>query len=205
MSDLVGDFFARHLSEVPALVILRGLGIDRTVAAAARAWRLGIRLVEVPVQSEQDLAALAAVVSAGRAEQRPVGAGTVTAHALVRQVAEAGAAFTVAPGLDAEVAEASLAVGLPHLPGVATPSEVHHALRLGLTWQKAFPASVLGAEWITALHGPFPEVRFVATGGIDVRNGPAFLHAGAAAVSLGSSFERAPDDAVRGLLRKPSA
>lgn len=196
------EFFAHRLSGAPVMVIARGLGPERTVAVARRAWRLGVSLVEVPVQSEPDLQALTDAVNAGRAEHRPVGAGTVTSIELVRQVADAGAVFTVAPGLDAAVAEASTERGLPHLPGVATPTDVHRALQLGLTWQKAFPASVLGSEWIAAMRGPFPQVHFVATGGIDVTNSPAFLHAGAAAVSLGSSFESADDEAVRGLVAR---
>ena len=181
------------------MVILRGTGAG-TVGLCERAWSAGVELVEVPVQSEDDLVALRAAVAAGARRGRLVGAGTVVTTELVDEVAAAGAAFTVAPGLDPVIATASLAAGLPHLPGVATPTDVHTAQRLDLPWQKAFPASVLGPAWIRALLGPFPDVRFVATGGIDVDNARAFLDAGCRAVSLGSSFADAPADAVRALV-----
>lgn len=196
-------FFAKHLSSSPALVIARGLGTERTVIVLRRAWRLGIPLVEVPVQSEQDLQALAAAVAVGRQHDRPIGAGTVTSAALVYQVANIGAAFTVAPGFDEGVAAVSAELGLPHLPGVATATDVHRSLRLGLIWQKAFPASVLGPDWIQAMHGPFPQAHFVATGGINTATGAAFFAAGAAALAFGSSFADAPDDEIRCLLRGP--
>jgi 2-dehydro-3-deoxyphosphogluconate aldolase/(4S)-4-hydroxy-2-oxoglutarate aldolase len=67
--------------------------------------------------------------------------------------------------------------GLPHLPGVATPTEVQRAPAAGFGWLKAFPAAQLGAGWITAMHGPFPEARCVATGGIDLSNAAGFLSA----------------------------
>ena len=110
----------------------------------------------------------------------------------MRQSVDAGAAFTVGPGIDEPVAWASLQAGLAHLPGVATASEIQRALALGLTWLKAFPASLLTPAWVTAMHGPFPQVAFVATGGIDSRNARDFLDAGASAVAVGAALER-PD------------
>jgi 2-dehydro-3-deoxyphosphogluconate aldolase/(4S)-4-hydroxy-2-oxoglutarate aldolase len=62
-----------------------------------------------------------------------------------------------------------------------------------------FPAAQLGSSWITALCAPFPAARFVATGGISTGNAGEFLLAGAAAVSLGSSFADSADDAIREL------
>ena len=192
-------FFDRHLGAVPVMAILRGHGRGRTLELCARAWDAGLALVEVPVQSEDDLAALAAAVDAGRERGKPVGAGTVVSAALVDQVAAAGAQFTVAPGLDRDVAAASRDASLPHLPGVATATELQHARALGFVWIKAFPAAVLGADWFAAMRGPFPGARLVATGGVNVDNGAELLRAGAAAVSLGSSFAGADPDRVRTL------
>jgi 2-dehydro-3-deoxyphosphogluconate aldolase/(4S)-4-hydroxy-2-oxoglutarate aldolase len=70
---------------------------------------------------------------------------------------------------------------MAHLPGVATATDVRRALRLGLSWQKAFPATSLGPGWFTALREPFRTVRFVATGGITAGNAAVFLKAGASA------------------------
>ncbi|MFS8199713.1 bifunctional 4-hydroxy-2-oxoglutarate aldolase/2-dehydro-3-deoxy-phosphogluconate aldolase [Streptomyces sp. CWNU-52B] len=182
------DTFATAFGAAPFMAILRGFDADRTVELCHIAWDSGIRLVEVPVQNAASLRALRAAVEAGEKREAVVGAGTVTTTEGVAQVERAGARFTVSPGLSREVAQASLSAGLPHLPGVATATEVQQALALGLTWLKAFPAAVLGAEWIRAMHGPFPEARFVATGGMHLDNAAEFLDAGAAAVSLGGTL-----------------
>jgi Entner-Doudoroff aldolase len=192
------EFFADHLARSRVLVILRGHGA-RTVELCERAWDAGVALVEVPVQGPPDLEALGAAVAAGRRRGAPVGAGTVVSADLVAQVAAAGAAFTVAPGLDEDVLAASHAAGLPHLPGVATASEISRALRLGVNWLKAFPAAALGASWFSAMRGPFPQARFVATGGVTAANARELLTAGAAAVALGSGFADTDPEELRAL------
>ncbi|MFJ9040358.1 bifunctional 4-hydroxy-2-oxoglutarate aldolase/2-dehydro-3-deoxy-phosphogluconate aldolase [Streptomyces sp. NPDC102406] len=185
----VAPTFDELFAGAPVMAILRGMPVATTVELAVRAWDLGIDCVEVPVQDEAAGQVLAAVVAAGAERGKPVGAGTVTSAGRLERAVAAGAAFTVAPGLDADVARASVAAGLPHLPGVATPSDVQAARALGLTWLKAFPASVLGADWFQAMRGPFPEVPFVATGGIDAGNAAAYLSAGARVVAVGSALE----------------
>jgi Entner-Doudoroff aldolase len=171
------------------MAILRGMPPERTVALAARAWDLGIDLVEVTVQTPDALPSLAAAVSAGEERGKLVGAGTVTSVAQLEQVVAARARFAVAPGLDLSMVAAASAAGLPYLPGVATPTDVQTALGAGLSHLKAFPASVLGPAWFRAMAGPFPGVRFVATGGLDADNAVQYLDAGAVCVGVGSALE----------------
>jgi 2-dehydro-3-deoxyphosphogluconate aldolase/(4S)-4-hydroxy-2-oxoglutarate aldolase len=178
------ELFAR----TPVMAILRGYSPERAVQLASTAWDLGIDCVEIPIQSPETLAALEATVEAGRARGKAVGAGTVISVEHVRQARDAGAAYTVSPGLDPDVVKASLDAGLPSLPGVGTASEIQAALRLGLNWVKAFPAAELGPNWFKAMHGPFPALNFVATGGISPSNAKDFLNAGARVVALGSSL-----------------
>lgn len=182
------DFFATHLTEARVMVILRGLDPDATVALCKRALTGGARLIEVPVQDPSAYPSLSAAITWGAEAGIPVGAGTVTTPEIHDTVARAGAAFTVAPGLDDDVLRESTRTGIPHLPGVATPTEIQRALNTGHAWVKAFPASALGPRWIEAVLAPFPDLRIVATGGITVTNAAEYLTAGAAAVSLGSSF-----------------
>ena len=97
-----------------------------------------------------------------------VGAGTVLTVEQARRCGEAGAAFAVAPGTDDEVVAACGELGLPFFPGIATPSELGHALRLGCTTVKVFPASTLGGPaFLRAVSATFPQARFLPTGGID--------------------------------------
>ena len=173
---------------VPIMAIFRNMAPDDAVQLAHRSWDLGIELVEVPIQSTDAIPTLEAVLAAGRERGKPVGSGTVISAEQVALSHRLGAAFTVAPGLDADVVEESGRLALPHLPGVATATEVQRALALGCTWVKAFPAVALGAKWFTAMRGPFPEVSFVATGGMDSTNAAEFLAAGASTVAVGSAL-----------------
>jgi 2-dehydro-3-deoxyphosphogluconate aldolase/(4S)-4-hydroxy-2-oxoglutarate aldolase len=175
------------LGATRVMVILRDLGPSATVARAEEAWAAGVRLVEVTVGTAEALDSLRVTVAAGRARGLPVAAGTVLTVDAARAAAVAGAVCTVAPGFDPEVLAASRAAGVPHLPGVATPSEVHRAVRAGCAWLKAFPAVSLGPAWFTAIRGPYPDVRFVATGGITPATAPDYLAAGARVVGLGSA------------------
>jgi Entner-Doudoroff aldolase len=181
--------FDEIFHDVPLMAILRGMGVERTLATATRAWDLGITAVEVPVQTPTDVEALRVLVDAARERGLTVGAGTVVSLEHVRQAAAAGAAFTVSPGLDLDVVRASHEAGMPSLPGVSTASEVQRALGGGLTWLKAFPASLLGTGWFPAMRGPFPQAKFVATGGMDSTNARAYLDAGVRVVAVGSALE----------------
>ncbi|GAA1900646.1 bifunctional 4-hydroxy-2-oxoglutarate aldolase/2-dehydro-3-deoxy-phosphogluconate aldolase [Lapillicoccus jejuensis] len=181
--------FATIFDRTPVMAILRGYTADRSVELARTAWDLGIACVEVPVQSPEAVESLAAVVEAAAGRDVVIGAGTVTTSERVARSLAAGAQFTVAPGFDAAVAAESEAAGLPHLPGVATPSEVGAAMAHGYTWLKAFPASLLTPAWLAAIAGPFPQARLVCTGGIDSHNARAFLDAGARGVAVGSALE----------------
>lgn len=183
------ESFDELFGDVRVMAILRGYGPARTLDLARRAWGVGITCIEVPLQSDVDADSLAALAAEAVGSGRVVGAGTILDAGGVERACELGAGFTVSPGLIDEVVQASAALGIPHLPGVATGSEVHRALRLGCRWQKAFPAAELGASWIRAMHAPYPGVDFVATGGISTRNASDFLAAGAAAVAVGSALE----------------
>lgn len=180
--------FDELFSNTPIMAILRGYSVQRTVELAHTAWDLGVDCVEVPIQNAQALEALMAAVEAGLGRGKVVGAGTVVSREHVRQARDAGAAFTVSPGLDPAVVDSSLDMGLPSLPGVATASEIQMAMRLELQWVKAFPAAELGPSWFKAMRGPFPQMKFVATGGMDASNARDFLAAGASIVSIGSAL-----------------
>jgi 2-dehydro-3-deoxyphosphogluconate aldolase/(4S)-4-hydroxy-2-oxoglutarate aldolase len=183
------DWFDDAFAGAPLMAILRGMGVERSVAVATTAWDLGLDSVEVPLQTDEDDAALRELVRLGAERGKVVGAGTIIAVEQIERAAAAGARYLVSPGLDSEVVRAAQGAGIPILPGVATPSEVQRAVALGLTWLKAFPAEWLGTQWFSHLRGPFPQVRFVATGGMNAQNAGAFLDAGVKVVAVGSALE----------------
>jgi len=181
-------FFEERFATQRVMAIVRGLPPEDTAELYERAWRAGIEVVEVPIQSPDALASLRAAATAAERYGCRIGVGTVTTRRQVEDARRAGAAFTVAPGFDSDVAQASLDAGLAHLPGVATASEVQRALTFGFLWLKVFPAAQLTPGWIKALLGPFPGLRFVATGGVDAHNAQEFIAAGARVVAVGSAL-----------------
>ena len=117
-----------------------------------------------------------------------IGAGTVVNAEQARKAIEAGASFIVSPGLSAEVAAICKEADLPYYPGCVTPTEIMQALELGITTVKFFPANVYGGlSALKALSGPFPQVKFLPTGGVDLSNIKEFL-AFDKIVAVGGSF-----------------
>ncbi|MGH3166984.1 MAG: bifunctional 4-hydroxy-2-oxoglutarate aldolase/2-dehydro-3-deoxy-phosphogluconate aldolase [Trebonia sp.] len=185
------SWFDQAFAGAPVMAILRGMGIERSVRLATTAWDLGIDLVEVPLQAPEDERALHEVARLAEERGKCVGAGTIVAAEQIPLAQRGGARYLVSPGLDASLVRTAQERGIPILPGVATPSEVQAASRLGLRWLKAFPAHWLGVEWFRHMRGPFPGLRFVATGGLDARNAAQFLDAGVRVVAVGSALEDA--------------
>jgi Entner-Doudoroff aldolase len=183
------DFFVRKLARVPVLAVLRGGDPARIARVAEDCWTAGIDLVEVSLSHDRDLVGLRLVCQAAAQCGRVAGAGTVCTAEQVRAAADAGAGFAVAPGLDVAAVEAARSLGLPFLPGVATASEVQAALSLGCRTVKAFPASVLGPDWLRSMSRPFPTVRFIAVGGVTLSNAREFLAAGAIGLGIGSALD----------------
>lgn len=183
------DEFQAALASTPVMAVLRGLSPSETVRLAELAWSIGVSEVEVPIESPDAVPSLAAAIAAGRERGRAIGAGTIVTTGQLRTAIEHGAAYGVSPGLDVEILRAAFEADWPFLPGVSTPSEILVARRIGLTWIKAFPATVLGTGWFAAMRGPFPEIRLIATGGIDGHNAAEFLRAGASVVGVGRAFD----------------
>lgn len=105
-----------------------------------------------------------------------IGAGTVINLEQAQKAVESGAKFLVSPGLSEEVAKFASAKNIPYFPGCVTPTEIMQALKLGISVVKFFPANVYGGlKAIKALSGPFPQVKFIPTGGVDLDNLSEFL------------------------------
>jgi len=117
-----------------------------------------------------------------------VGAGTVLSTEQADRAIDAGAQFLVAPGTNPKVVEHALRRGITMVPGVATPTDIELALSLGVTTLKFFPAEAMGGvATLKALGGPYPDVRFIPTGGITPELLPDYLKL-ASVVACGGSW-----------------
>ncbi len=105
-----------------------------------------------------------------------VGAGTVINLDQCVRAHKAGAKFIVSPGLSKEVAVYCNENNLPYYPGCVTPTEIMQAIELGLKVVKFFPANVYGGlKAVKALAGPFPQIKFIPTGGVSLENLKEFI------------------------------
>jgi 2-dehydro-3-deoxyphosphogluconate aldolase/(4S)-4-hydroxy-2-oxoglutarate aldolase len=129
----------------------------------------GLPVIEITLRTAAGAEALRAVVRSH--PHAVVGAGTVRTLEEAERVLDAGARFVVSPGTYPELVARCAAAGVPALPGACTPTEVDVAVRAGATLVKLFPAEVAGGiPLLRALAGPYRDVRFVPTGGVDASN-----------------------------------
>lgn len=109
-------------------------------------------------------------------EDMNIGAGTVINAEQAKSAVQAGAKFIVSPGFSDEVARYCTDEKIPYYPGCVTPTEIMRALSYGLNIVKFFPAGVYGGlKAMKALSAPFPQVRFIPTGGVDLSNLKEYL------------------------------
>ena len=156
---------------IPVIVLHR---LDDAVPLARALVAGGVRVLELTLRTPVALQAARAIVQ--QVDGAVVGVGTLTRPEEFEAAREAGARFGVSPGFTGTLAQAARASGLPWLPGVMTPSEVMAAREAGHAALKLFPAAQAGAAgMLKALAGPFADVMFCPTGGIDATSAAALL------------------------------
>jgi 2-dehydro-3-deoxyphosphogluconate aldolase/(4S)-4-hydroxy-2-oxoglutarate aldolase len=165
-----------------ALAVVRAPEIPDPVALADALAESGIRALEFTFTTPGVLDHL----SAAAASKAVLGMGTVLTADQARAAIDGGAKFLVTPGIRASVAEVAADSEIPVIMGALTPTEVLVALDLGAAAVKIFPAGALGPRYIKDLHGPFPDVALIPSGGVNAGNAADFLAQGSAAVSAGT-------------------
>lgn len=176
---------------VVPVIVIKDLATAVPLAKALVAG--GIRVLEVTLRTPVALDAIKLL-----AEQVPeaiVGAGTVTTPEQLAKVIEAGAKFAISPGLTRELLHAGKESQIPLIPGIASISELMEGTGLGYTHFKFFPAEAAGGvKTLKSIHGPFSDIRFCPTGGINEKNFLEYLALPNVACVGGSWI--VPDDAI---------
>src|SRR5215510_4772898 len=162
--------------QLATIRIIPVIVLDDSAAAAPLADALvdaGLPCAEITLRTAAGEAAIGIM-----AQQRNllVGAGTVLDAGQAEHAVEAGARFIVSPGFDDEVVRRCQELSVAVLPGAATATEIQRARRAGLRVVKFFPAETLGGvHALDALSAPFPDMRFIPTGGISPGNLQPYL------------------------------
>jgi len=168
---------------VPVVVIKELSETDKILTALKNN---GINTAEITFRTA--CAAEAIAYACKHYPEMSIGAGTVINGKQCEDALAAGAQFIVSPGLSAEVAKICNERGIPYYPGCVTPTEIMAALDLGITTVKFFPANVYGGlKAMKALAAPFPQIKFIPTGGVDRSNIDEFL-AWDKIAAIGGSF-----------------
>jgi 2-dehydro-3-deoxyphosphogluconate aldolase/(4S)-4-hydroxy-2-oxoglutarate aldolase len=175
------------IQSVGLLAVLRGPSEALTIQMVEALIAGGVRGIEI-TYSTPHAPQVVQALRARYAEQILLGMGTLTEIHQPAEALAAGAEFIVSPHYDAGLAEAMRATGLVFMMGALSPTEVFQAHKAGADIVKVFPGSLVGPAYLKSLHGPYPHIPLMPSGGVNVENIPAWFSAGAVAVSVGSEL-----------------
>ena len=155
-------------------------GLSRAIANG------GMNVLEITLMSD---VAFNVIKKLSKENGLIIGAGTVTTLDEAKKAIDAGAKFLVSPGLPARAVEYAHSQSVPFYPGVLTPTEIITARDLGCELMKIFPvSSVGGASYIKSLRGPFPQLKWMATGGVSLDDVKTYMNAGTFCVGIGNQL-----------------
>lgn len=173
------------MEKLVPVVVIKQIGETETILSALK--KSGINCEEITFRTE--CAAEAIELACKKFPDMSVGAGTVINAEQCERALKAGAQFIVSPGLSPDVAKICNKKKIPYYPGCVTPTEIMAALELGITTVKFFPANIYGGlKALKALSAPFPQVKFIPTGGVNRENLDEFLAFDKVAAVGGSFF-----------------
>jgi len=155
---------------IPVLTISSLTEIE---AISERLKKLNLNIVEIVLRTEISFEAARQLA---KDPELTVGIGTVINESDLLRAQDHGIKFAVSPGTDVRLIRCAEKIGIPYLPGIATASEVMVCLSEGVKVMKFFPAEAIGGlATLEALSAPFPEVRFIPTGGLSEKNFQSYL------------------------------
>jgi len=184
------------LQQTGVLAVLVIDNPDDAVPSAKALLAGGVGCMELTLRTPAAMEALQRIRE--EVPEMIAGVGTVLTTRQVKEIAAAGAAFGVAPGMNPRVVKEAKRRGLPFAPGICTPSDIEQALECGCRLMKFFPAEPLGGmKYLKSITAPFAhlDLRFIPLGGIDADNAGQYL-AEPSILALGGSWI-APRDLIR--------
>lgn len=151
---------------VPVLVINE---LEHALPIAESLVEAGVKVLEVTLRTPVALDAISII--AKHIPEAIVGSGTVTNGEMLQKSYDAGATFAISPGLTKDLLKAGNKSDIALIPGISSISELMDAIDYGYDHLKFFPAEASGGvKAIQSIGGPFPDIKFCPTGGINLNN-----------------------------------
>jgi 2-dehydro-3-deoxyphosphogluconate aldolase/(4S)-4-hydroxy-2-oxoglutarate aldolase len=168
------------------VAVVRSRSAEEALALAHAAADGGIKFVEITFTVP---GALDVIKELAARRNIHVGAGTVLAPQQAERAISVGAEFVVSPSLEINLIGLCHTANVACFPGAATPTEIMAAHRAHADLVKIFPADLAGGPYfIRQMQGPFPEVRFMVSGGVSLKNVAEYVQVGVTGICLGSAY-----------------
>ena len=182
--------FAEAIAAIPIVAILRGVKPDEVIAVAQAIFDVGVRVIEVPLNSPDPFTSIANLATQFT-DRAIVGAGTVLTVEDVARCKAAGAQIIVSPNMNPDVIRATVAAGMISAPGCLTPTEAFAALDAGAHAVKLFPGELISAAVVKAMRAVLPKQAVVlVVGGVSADLISQYREAGANGFGIGGGIYR---------------
>ena len=175
------------LEKTGVVAIMRAKSPDHLLVAAESIRAGGVQAIEVTMTTPGALDVIEQATQMFGADVL-FGVGSVLDPESARAAILAGARFVVCPALNLNTIELCNRYSVPVFPGAYTPTEILAAWEAGADMVKVFPASVGGPAYIKAIKAPFPQVKLMPVGGVNLDTTADFIHAGAEVVAAGGAL-----------------
>jgi len=180
-----------RIMEIGIVPVVRASSPAEACLAADAVCQGGIPIVEITMTVPGALDVIRELVKNCGSDVL-IGAGTVLNAQAAQNCLDAGAQFLVSPGLNVQTVDLAVRERKLIMAGALTPTEVMAAWDAGADFIKVFPCGqVGGAKYIKALKGPFPQIPFIPTGGVNLNTAAEFLEAGCVALGIGGELVQA--------------
>jgi len=177
----------KEILECGIAAVVRAESADLAFRAIEAALAGGVNVIEVTFTVPGALEIIRELARRS-ADDVILGAGTVLSPETAVEAVDAGARFIVSPSTNAATIQAAKSKGAAVFPGALTPTEVITGWQAGADIIKIFPANVVGPSYLKDLHGPFPDIPLMPTGGVDLSTARSWLEHGAACLGIGGAL-----------------
>ena len=176
----------QEMGRTRLVAVVRSKSAEEALATAKAVAEGGVQFIEITFSVPSALDVIEILVAEGRLH---VGAGTVLSNEEAEEAIGTGAQFIVSPSLELNLIPICHDANVPCIPGAATPTEILAAARAKADLVKIFPADTIGGpDFVRQMSGPFPNIRFMVSGGVSLTNIKGYVQAGVTGICLGSAY-----------------